>query len=254
VTVEYSAVTGAFWLIKERGDMEEAEYKDNEKVLEKYTVKFNDKSEELECIITNSHLVIEAEETIRIPFSHIIDCEFDRPIISGIGHSSQPQKLPLGTATLRYFDELNNEKKLSLKMSAKRLPLFKESINKQITEQQKPMKTATKKTMATTFVGALELFFSLLFSIAAFLVFLIWGFSFYPEYQQPCSTSVTCILVVSLLVVTAISVFIGGVFVLGRKYWGWALACSIIASIPLGLLIPAALQIAFSKDEFESLQ
>ena len=102
--------------------MEDVEYKDDKMELEKYTVKFNDKSDELECIITKSHLVIEAEKAIRIPFSQIIGSEFDRPIISGIGYSSQPQKLPFGTATLRYLDELNNEKELSLQMSAKCLP------------------------------------------------------------------------------------------------------------------------------------
>lgn len=110
--------------------MEETEYKDNEKVLDEYKVKLKDKPEEVDCIVTKSHLVIEAEEPIKLPFSHIVDCDVQYSLPS-ITYKSQPSKPPSGTATLTYRDELNKKNKLSLEMSAGSLHLFRQSINKQ---------------------------------------------------------------------------------------------------------------------------
>jgi len=119
--------------------MEEDEIIDSEQVLEKYTVKLNDKSEELECIITKSHLVIEAEEVIRLPFSHIVNRDVQY-LLPSITYLSQPLKQHSGTVTLTYLDELNKKQKLSLEMPIGSLYQFKESINEQIAKNIKPMK------------------------------------------------------------------------------------------------------------------
>ena len=120
--------------------MEDAQYKNSEKVLETYIVKLNDKSEELECIITESHLVIEAEDAIRIPFSRIYDCDIYYPMVSDIGYSSsQPSESLLGTATLKYLDEVNKEKKLTLQMSAGSLSLFRQTLYRQMDKYEDPV-------------------------------------------------------------------------------------------------------------------
>lgn len=46
---------------------------------------------------------------------------------------------------------------------------------------------------------------------------------------------------------------VGGIYALERKKWGWALAGSIAAFFPIGLIGTAAIVLtALSKDEFES--
>jgi len=87
--------------------MEENEYKDNEKVLYKTRGKLlGKKPEEADCFVTQSHVVIEAEEPIKIPVSHIQNFEFSYGTY------------PSGTATLTFLDDLNKKHKLSLEMDA----------------------------------------------------------------------------------------------------------------------------------------
>jgi len=119
--------------------MEENEHKDNEKVLDKFEVKLNGKTEEVDCIVTESHLVIEAEEVMRLPFSHIVNCDVQYSLPS-IAYPNQPLKQHSGTAKLTYLNEFNNRQKLSLEMSIESLYLFKVSINNQIAKHIKPMK------------------------------------------------------------------------------------------------------------------
>jgi len=121
------------------GGVEENEYKDDEKVLDKFIVKLNGKTEEVDCIVTESHLVIEAEEVMRLPFSHIVNCDVQYSLPS-IEYPGQPLKQHSGTVRLTYLDELNNKQKLSLEMSIGSPYLFKESISRQIAKHIKPMK------------------------------------------------------------------------------------------------------------------
>lgn len=54
--------------------MEETEYKDNEKVLYKTKGKLqlpDNKSEDVDCFVTEGHVVIDAEEPIKIPITHV---------------------------------------------------------------------------------------------------------------------------------------------------------------------------------------
>ena len=57
--------------------MEEIEYKDNAKVLFKIRAKLrleNREAEEVECFVTDSHVIIEAEERIKIPLLYVKYC------------------------------------------------------------------------------------------------------------------------------------------------------------------------------------
>jgi len=80
--------------------MEENEYKDNEKVLYKTTAKVSlphKKLEETNCIVTEHHIVVQAEETIKIPLSRIQNC--------GIAVSvSEDGSVGPGTVRLKYLD------------------------------------------------------------------------------------------------------------------------------------------------------
>jgi len=108
--------------------MGDIENKEDEVEIETYTVKFNDNSEEYECKLTKNHLIIEAEFSIKIPFLRILNCDAHNPSSLDSTYSSQPQKLPWGTATLKYLDELDKVKTLSLQIPAGKLTVFQESI------------------------------------------------------------------------------------------------------------------------------
>jgi hypothetical protein len=100
--------------------MEEVEYKDNEKVLEKTTVKLKlpqKESEDVECFVTRKQVIIEAEEPIKIPVSQIKDCQVVHNYPSNLASYDPVQNPPLsGTATLTFFDDLNQKRKLTLEV------------------------------------------------------------------------------------------------------------------------------------------
>jgi len=80
--------------------MEGNEYKDNEKVLYKTTAKVSlphKKLEETNCIVTEHHIVVQAEETIKIPLSRIQNC------VIVVSVSADGSVAP-GTVTLKYLD------------------------------------------------------------------------------------------------------------------------------------------------------
>lgn len=114
--------------------MEETEYKDNEKVVYKTRAKLslpNKKPEEVDCLVTEGHVVIEAEKPIKIPVSHIQDCRIMTQMPSA-SFSRMVQEPLSGTATLTFLDDLNKKRKLSLEMHAGDLYDFKVVIDKQI--------------------------------------------------------------------------------------------------------------------------
>lgn len=91
--------------------MEGNEVKDNEKVLCKARSKLSlphKKHEEADCIVTQNHLVIEAEQPTRIPLHRIKDYRIQAHTIEDFKHS---------TVALRYFDDLNQKQRLSLEMA-----------------------------------------------------------------------------------------------------------------------------------------
>ena len=112
--------------------MEETEYRDNEQVLYRTTVKLklpHKTPEEVNCFVTEDHVLIEAEEPIKIPLSLIQD-------ISVYAYpSDQAQEPSYGTATLTFLDDQNKKRKLSLETTAGSLAYFKETINETIRKQ-----------------------------------------------------------------------------------------------------------------------
>jgi hypothetical protein len=106
--------------------MEEIEYKDNEKVLFKAKGKLSlphKKPEHVDCFVTEGHVVIEAEEPIKIPASRIKDCQVNIDSL-GLSSISHPGSLS-GTVRLWYLDDENKKHELSLEMAASELGYFK---------------------------------------------------------------------------------------------------------------------------------
>jgi len=112
--------------------MEKNEYIDNEKVLYKtrgnlvppYYPRYN--PQEFDCLVTEGHVLIEAEEPIKIPLSRIKDCSASE--FTALERFS-------GRATLitaPFLDDLNKESKLTLEIPAEHGRYFKHAICKQI--------------------------------------------------------------------------------------------------------------------------
>ena len=123
--------------------MEKWEYIDNEKVLAKYPAKLKTPQKETEetiCIITEKHIIMEAEgKGMKLPFSRVICCytECALPSISTIYSYGTIEPI-LGTATLKYLDDLNVKHDVFLKMTSGDLYHFKSTIDTQIIEQGIP--------------------------------------------------------------------------------------------------------------------
>lgn len=95
--------------------------------------------------------------------------------------------------------------------------------------------------------------FGLMFALSAFLAFFAVTISldiyipFFPEF-------VSAVLLTLGIISCLFSLFIlvGGICALQRKYWGLALAGSIVAVLGFPLLgIPALVLVALSREEFE---
>jgi len=110
--------------------VEENEYKGNEKVLFKTTGKLSiphKKPEEVDCFVTEGHVVIEAEEPIKISVSSIND--FTTSFLAPDLAYSLGARQPLyGTASLTFIDNFNKKQKLSLDMAAGDLGFFEQAI------------------------------------------------------------------------------------------------------------------------------
>jgi len=135
--------------------MEENEYKDNEKVLYRTRCKLSlprKKPEEVDCLVTEGHVVIEAEEPIKIPVSHIKDCSIAIASLPA-PYSTLPQEPFPGTATLRYSDDLNKKHSLTLEMATGELSYFKQAIDKQKVEEISP-KSRLAVTLFAYFLGS----------------------------------------------------------------------------------------------------
>ena len=134
--------------------MGENEYKDNEKVLYETKGKLtlpHKKPEEVNLFATEDHLVIEAEEPIKILLSRIKDCNvaIEYPSFYYSTESKEPLS---GTLTLTFLDDVEKKKKLSLEMHIGSLHLFKESINEQTAKHIKPMKGKYTAAITVLFV------------------------------------------------------------------------------------------------------
>lgn len=109
--------------------MEETEYKDNEKVL--YKTRFNlnlppKSPEEIDCLITQEHVIIETEEPIKIPVSQI-SC--DIPSYPSPQYTARSQETYSDDATIEFTDEQGKEGKISLKGAFGSLHSFKKIID-----------------------------------------------------------------------------------------------------------------------------
>jgi hypothetical protein len=108
----------------------EDEYINDEKVLYKTKGKLwltHKELEEVECFVTEGHVVIESAEPVKIPVPRIKDCSSSFPL-SDFSYSARNHQPSLGTTTLTFFDELNKKRKLSLEMTVEDLGYFERAI------------------------------------------------------------------------------------------------------------------------------
>jgi len=136
------------------------EYRDTEKVLYKTKAKIsvpNKESEEVECFITESSLVVEAEEPIKIPLSRIKDCDIARtlPLVPVFPPVQEPL---FCTATLTFLDDLNKEHKLPLEMDLRDGRHFYQAIQRQMVGRffDEAAETPKKSALVEFFSGIKE--------------------------------------------------------------------------------------------------
>ena len=151
--------------------MEEAEYKNNDKVLFKTKAKLSlphKKPEEVECYVTRDHVVIEAEDPIKIPLSLIKGCDVFKWSPNAYTPSQEPPNDVSDTVTLTFQDDLNKKLKLSLKMAALDSFHLKEEIDER------------KGAGLRNDLGALNIYLELWWAVlltlgfSAGMIFLIW--------------------------------------------------------------------------------
>jgi hypothetical protein len=117
--------------------MDENEHKDNEKVLYKTSGKLHlthNQFEEVDCLITESHVIIDNNEEIKIPVVRIED--FYIRISSSAIYVTRAREPFTSTATLIYIDDLQKKHKLSLEMQVADMDRFKLEIDKHLAEKQ----------------------------------------------------------------------------------------------------------------------
>lgn len=98
--------------------MAENEYRDGEKVLYQTRGKLSlphKEPEEVDCFVTEGHVVIEAEEPIKIPVSLIRVCDRSIPEYH-LAYSGERTEPLYDTVTLVFLDELDKKRKLLLTM------------------------------------------------------------------------------------------------------------------------------------------
>jgi hypothetical protein len=130
-------------MMKEAG-MKQDEYKDGEKVVYKTKARLSlphKESQEADCFVTENHVVIEADEQIKIPVSRIKDCNIEYASVS-FAYSTPPEKPLPDTVTLTFLDGQNKRHKLSLDMVAGGPSFssyyFKDAIDEQIARHKEP--------------------------------------------------------------------------------------------------------------------
>jgi len=102
--------------------MEENEYKDNEKVLYKTKGALrlpHKEPEEVDCFITENHVVIDAQEPVKIPVSLVKDCHIADyyPTLVRDAATGLVQDAATGTVTLRYQDNSGRNQKAKLEVT-----------------------------------------------------------------------------------------------------------------------------------------
>ena len=118
--------------------MEENEHIDNEKVLHKTKAKLklsHGKPEEVDCLVTESQVVIEAEKPIKIPVSRIRECCTSFSTYKYLWTARVREPLS-GTAVLIFLDDTNKKHSLSLEMAVLDLRPLKEAIDEQINKNR----------------------------------------------------------------------------------------------------------------------
>ena len=117
--------------------MDENEHKDNEKVLYKTCGKLHlthNQFEEVDCLVTESHVIIDNNEQIKIPVVRIEN--FYIRISSSATYTTRAREPFTSTATLIYLDDLQKKHKLSLEMQVADMDRFKLEIDKHLAEKQ----------------------------------------------------------------------------------------------------------------------
>ena len=101
--------------------MEREDYWNNELVLYKTSGKVklpHKETEDINCLVTEGHVVIETDEVIKIPLSHIKKCRATRDLLSNYSYSEHisTRELWAGTAELAYVDDQNVKHELSFQL------------------------------------------------------------------------------------------------------------------------------------------
>ena len=93
----------------------------------------------------------------------------------------------------------------------------------------------------------------LMYALAVFLLFVILdiGIDYYLVFPEFISAFILAVVIITALF--SLLILVSGLYALERKYWGLALAGSIVAVFGFFLLgIPALVLIALSRDEFDA--
>ena len=120
--------------------MQQWEYRNNQKILGRFKVELEasvGEDEEVDCLVTKSHLVIETKQPIEIPIPYIKGCDIYSPRPS-LSYSSPTQvQVPLSDeATLTFLDDLNKKHRLRFKVIGGDGFSLKLLIERQIDEQK----------------------------------------------------------------------------------------------------------------------
>jgi len=114
--------------------MEDTKYKDNERVLYKIAGKLSiskKEPQEVNCLVTENNLVIEGQETKKIPLLRIKNHQ-----VNYESYETPPQTVTaeerLGSVTLTYLDELNQKQRFSFKSNASIAVLFNRALSSAI--------------------------------------------------------------------------------------------------------------------------
>lgn len=101
--------------------MEREDYWNNELILYKTSGKVklpHKETKDVNWLVTEGHVVIETDEVIKIPLSHIKDCRATRDLLSNYSYSEHisTRELWAGTAELAYVDDQNVKHELSFQL------------------------------------------------------------------------------------------------------------------------------------------
>jgi hypothetical protein len=110
-----------------------------QKILDRFKIKLDahgEEHEQVNCVVTETDVVLELQPSIKIPISSIKRCEISYYIPSYYSYPPQVQKPLSDDATLTFLDDLNKKHQLKFKLIGGGGHTLKQLIDKQIAEQK----------------------------------------------------------------------------------------------------------------------